>query len=435
MNKPGFNTINKCDSESNGIFDFVQNTLIEAFKRILTENKGISNEQTECDKMLISCLLWEFIFPTLKYPAVLEKIIIPFFQQLNELHELNYFDYAVNSLLNYCSPEELKFFVTTVFHIFAENSMTYFYMDEERYKELAKMYQVFLKLLKYPRILGTWLQSENLYTDLECLFFTHLPSRTDLERTFTYIYYPNTIFQPSSKSIFYNTMAKYCQKCNSTEEYLFELVKILMAEISIPCATGSQIVPRIIMINFLDHLIKKNVKYIQEFGGNRNELTFPSSISNLVFALLNYLDPYILQSTPKSFPFTSLYRADEAPEFVKLDRMGGILSYLLTAYEEQRNSKFKELNENSTIGIINPFIFSVFNKAIILLNYIVIVELNNGIKGFEQYIQLSRESDELSEEKKIKTKTIREEEIRTGLLQGIPYQHYIYTYSNIKVFF
>ncbi|MDR3548360.1 MAG: hypothetical protein P4M11_08885 [Candidatus Pacebacteria bacterium] len=42
--------------------------------------------------------------------------------------------------------------------------------------------------------------------------------------------------------------------------------------------------------------------------------------------------------------------------------------------------------------------------------------------------------DEQTEERKSKNKTAREEEIKSGLLMGTPYQHYIFTHTNIRVF-
>ncbi len=87
------------------------------------------------------------------------------------------------------------------------------------------------------------------------------------------------------------------------------------------------------------------------------------------------------------FPFSTLYRADEALEFVKLDRMGGILTHLLTQYETARSGKFKALFDPQTTKPEETFLFALLNKVVVLVNYAVLDELNAGLRGFDKFVR------------------------------------------------
>ena len=100
---------------------------------------------------------------------------------------------------------------------------------------------------------------------------------------------------------------------------------------------------------------------------------------------MNYLDKTVLSTAPTDFVFSSLFRADESPEFVKLERMGGLLTYLLSEYERERNSSFKLLPE-LPITPNRSFYFSIFNKAIILFNYAIISEFATAVRGFDKFV-------------------------------------------------
>ncbi|MDR3548358.1 MAG: hypothetical protein P4M11_08875 [Candidatus Pacebacteria bacterium] len=232
---------------------------------MLTENKGKGVEITEGDKQLVACLLWEFIYPTMSYSYILDTTILPFLLQLNSFQDMNYFDFAVTTLFNYCTDDELRSWTAHIFRIMCESCVTYSYIDEERRKDQTKYLPLLVRLASYPRVMGAWARSETFYVDIENAFFTHLPSRTDLEHMFPYIYYPGTIFQTSSKALFYRNMATQCLRCATNQEILLELTKLLLSDTPIPMAGGTPVVPRVATANFLDWLVKKNVKYIQEF--------------------------------------------------------------------------------------------------------------------------------------------------------------------------
>ncbi|MDR3548359.1 MAG: hypothetical protein P4M11_08880 [Candidatus Pacebacteria bacterium] len=106
-----------------------------------------------------------------------------------------------------------------------------------------------------------------------------------------------------------------------------------------------------------------------------------------MFCILGYLEQSVLNSSVKHFPFPILYRADESPEFVKLDRMGGILTYLLSEYETARNTTFKSTLE-SPISPLAAFHFALFNRAMILFNYAVLGEFNSAVRGFDKFVRL-----------------------------------------------
>ena len=221
-------------------------------------------EITEGDKQLVACLLWEYSFPAMSYTAIMEKILIPFFADLNLFQDMNYLDFALSSLLNYCSDEELSSWAQNLFRILTENLLSVSYANEDSHREQIKYLSLILKLIRHHRILASWLQSETIFTDLEYLYFTQISSKSDLERIYPYIHYPNTIFQESSKAMFYKNMASACRRCSQSQDLLFELTRIFMDETAIIRTEGGQVVPRLVIISFIDHLIKKNIKYVQE---------------------------------------------------------------------------------------------------------------------------------------------------------------------------
>lgn len=239
--------------------------LLEAFKRVLTQNKSRGVEITENDKQLVACLLWEYIFPTITDNAILEKTIAPFFIQLDNFQDVNYLDFTIKTLLNYCSDEELNKWAAYFFKLITENMMSYSYYYEEPFTEKNKYLALILKMIKYPRLLAAWFVSPKIFDCLENLYFTHMPSKTDLVKMLPSIYYPNTIFPESCKVIFNKNMAIYCQRCVKNEELLIEITKVFMIDTTIKLNDGNIVIPRVVMINFLDFLIKKNVKYVQEF--------------------------------------------------------------------------------------------------------------------------------------------------------------------------
>ena len=282
--EPGsqYKLINKCISETKGLYDFVSNTLLEAFKRILTVNKAAGIGIVETDKQLVSCIIWEFAFPAMEYDYIIEKCILIFFIQLNEFHDTNYFDYAITSMINYCSAEELSNWAAHTFGIITENMISYCYIDHNRIN--TNHLSLLLRLAKYEVILGAWFRSDNVFFNLESIYFTHIPSKSDLEHYFPKLYYPDSIFPLENKLPFFNAMEVACSRCDLNELFLMELIRFLMDESIITCSNGIKIVPKLIIGSFLNYLIKKNVKYIQEFPGNRNELSNPSSIINIVFS-------------------------------------------------------------------------------------------------------------------------------------------------------
>eukprot|EP00826_Nyctotherus_ovalis_P007897 TRINITY_DN12033_c0_g1_i2.p1 TRINITY_DN12033_c0_g1~~TRINITY_DN12033_c0_g1_i2.p1 ORF type:complete len:527 (-),score=101.22 TRINITY_DN12033_c0_g1_i2:470-2050(-) len=418
--KSAYKTLNKCDSECRGTYDFVSNTLLEAFKRVLTVNKGEEMGISETDKQLVAYIIWEYMLPAMGYDYVMEKCILPFFLQLSEFHDTNYFDYAVTSLINFCSAEELSEWVAHAFSIITERIMSFCCSaNEKNYLPLL------ICLVRYQFILSAWLRSENVFANLERIYFFHLASESDLEQL-------SPLATSPSEVNLSKTMEATRKQYEANQKHLFELTSLLMNEKTVACSNGSKLIPRLIIVNFLDHLIKKNVKYVQEFPGNRNELTHPSAIINFVFSILSYLESTVLSSASGQYPFQMLYRADEFPEFVKLDRMGGILSHLLNIYEKERNGKFKKISEE-TVGASTVFQFSLFNKAIILFNYIAESEFFMAMKIFEKSLEVKQLLEECSEGYQAKNKKTLEKEIKRSFLQSIPYQNYLFTSTNMKV--
>jgi len=420
--KSHYKRLNRCNSECKGIYDFIANTLLEAFKRVLTVNKGAQMGITETDKQLVAYIIWEYSLPFMKYDYITERCILPFFMQLIEIHDTNYFDYAINSLINFCSAEELSEWVVHVFKIITEKMLRSRYLNKERnYLELL------ISLVKYQFILSTWLRSENVFSDLEKIYFSHLDSESDIELLMP--------MNDLSKGLNLSEEMKRARKQYEDKgRYLVQLTNLLMNEKSILCSNGTKIIPRLIIVNFLDYLIRKNIKYVQEFPGNISELTHPSSIINFVFTIFTYLDSTVLSSPPSLYPFQMLYRADEFPEFVKLERMGGILSHLMSIYENERNTTFKKISE-VPITASTVFQFSLFNKAIILLNYIADREFSMAMKIFEKSLEIKQIREEHGESYNEKNKTSFEIKIRHSFLQSIPYQTYLFTTPNIEVTF
>lgn len=412
-------TLNKCDSECRGTYDFVANTLLEAFKRVLTVNKGKEMGISETDKQLVAYIIWEYMLPAMGYDYVMEKCILPFFLQLSEFHDTNYFDYAVTSLINFCSAEELSEWVAHAFSIITEKIMSFCCSaNEKNYLPLL------IGLARYQFILSAWLRSENVFADLERVYFFHLASESDLDQLFFLATSPSEI---NSK-----TMEAMRKQYEVSQRHLLELTRLLMNEKAVACSNGFKLIPRLIVVSFLDHLIKKNVRYVQEFSGNRHELTQPSAIINFVFSIFSYLESTVLNSAPGQYPFQMLYRADEFPEFVKLDRMGGILSHLLNIYEQERNTKFKKISEE-TVGASTVFHFSLFNKAIILFNYIAESEFFMAMKIFEKSLEVKQLLEECSEGYQARNKEALEKEIKRSFLQSVPYQNYLFTSTNIRL--
>ncbi len=239
--------------------------MLDALKRVLTENKGNGVEITEGDRRLVACLLWEFIFPAMSHRFIIDKTIIPFLLELSAFQDMNYFDFAVSSMLSYCTDEELRRWAGDVFRIIAENNLGYSYIDDDRRRDRPRQLPLALRLARYPRILAAWTQSASFYTDLEYAYFTHLPSRSDLQYMFPYVYYPGTIFQSSSKSLFNKNMSTQCTKCSQNQETLFELTRLLLSPASVPVSGKPLVIPRLAMMGFLDWLARKNVGYTQDF--------------------------------------------------------------------------------------------------------------------------------------------------------------------------
>lgn len=234
--------------------------------RVLTLNttsKGV--EASENDKQLVCCCLWEYIFPTMFDNAILEKIIVPFFIKLDAFKDQNYLDLALKSLLNFASDDELKKFAGKFFKLNIENIVGYTYFKDDDFQERMRLLSVIIRMVKFPKLLAAWFSSANICADLESLYYIHAPSKTDLLTAFPLIYYPNNIFPETNKAMFYKNMTPHCHRCNLSEEPLIELTKIFMSDTSIKFIDGNNVIPRIVMINFMDHLIKKNIKYIQEY--------------------------------------------------------------------------------------------------------------------------------------------------------------------------
>ena len=95
----------------------------------------------------------------------------------------------------------------------------------------------------------------------------------------------------------------------------------------------------------------------------------------------------MLNSSPQFYPFPLLFRADVPSEVLKLDRMGGILTHLLSEYEHDRSTTFKTMSEGA-VSAIAGFHFGQFNKVIILFNYAVASEFSAAIGGFEQFVRM-----------------------------------------------
>ena len=412
-------SIDECESLSKGIHKFTKETLFDAFRKLLS-NLQVNIE--EADRCILTCILWEYILPSLNYDYIIEETFIPF---LDSLNEINQFDAVIKSLINYCLPDELNLLFSHLFHLLAENSLNYCYINDAMHKNT--ILPLVLRLINYQPLLGAWLQSNTFFEDLECLYFTHLPSKSDLEREIPNIYYPDKVFHVSNKSTFYKQMEHFCAICNTNEDYLLILTKIFLGDSTIYCSNGNKLIPRSRMIGFLDYLIKKNIKYTQEFPGNRCELTRPSAITNIVFSLFNYLELPILNAHPKHFPFSTLYRAEDSAELSKLDRMGGLLSHLTTMYYKE--NIFQSSTIINAIDIGTAFNFSLFNRAVILFNYAVNTEFQAITRGNEICLYLRYKQEERLEDQKEDI----EPEIKDAFMREIPYQQYILTPVNIKV--
>lgn len=93
----------------------------------------------------------------------------------------------------------------------------------------------------------------------------------------------------------------------------------------------------------------------------------------------------VLNSPVKNFPFPILFRADEQPEFIKLERLGGTLTYLLSEYDKERNTTFENLRSEPA-NPLRTFHFGLFNKVIILFNYVVSNAAFLSVKGFDKFV-------------------------------------------------
>lgn len=416
--------LDECISKTSGMLDFIEGTLLEAFRRVLTENKGVSVGN---DKQLLSCLLWEFITPGMTYEYLVDKAILPFFMQLSEFEDMDYFDYAVASLVNYCSAEELKAVVSTLFKIIIERSTLYCYMES---KTVNKHVLLLPKFAKYPPVLSAWFLSPAFVSDLEQVFFVHIPTTMRLLKCFPKVHYPSFNSPVKYKEKFYNDMETFCSICNANEEAFFALAKLLMSETSLQVASRGKLTPRFVLFNFLDYQINKNTKHVRDFLDIPGECTDSSTIANVCFSLLHYLELDVFAS-PKQYPFSMLLRTDESPEFVKLDRMGGTLSHLLSTYKRDAKVPFKLISDSPTA--VTVFHFSLFNKIIILLNCSVLSDLDMAQQAFDYHISLNQLHDELFnvDNDGLISSSHRLKEIVT---YNLHYQHYLFTYANIKVF-
>lgn len=122
------------------------------------------------------------------------------------------------------------------------------------------------------------------------------------------------------------------------------------------------------------------IKYSQT--GSKAELTYVSTLCNVTFCIFNYLDIPILSSPANNFPFSILFRADEHPEFTKLERMGGTLTHLLSEYDKQRLTTFEAMKGDPS----KSFYFALFNQAILLFNYSVVNAFFIAVKGFDKFV-------------------------------------------------
>lgn len=93
----------------------------------------------------------------------------------------------------------------------------------------------------------------------------------------------------------------------------------------------------------------------------------------------------MLSSPANKFPLSFLFYADGQPDFTRLERLGGTLTHLLSAYEEQRKNKFEAIKETITTPT-TAFNFVLFNKAIILFNYVIVKANVIASKGFDIYV-------------------------------------------------
>lgn len=411
-------SIDECESKSKGVWKFVKENALRPLKKLCESGNRIE----ETDKSIIACMLWELILPSLNYDYIVEESFIPF---LNSLKSAEQFDYAIKSLMSYCLPDELSQLFSRLFHLLAESSLHYCYINDRLCRNTAL--PLILRLVAHQLLLGAWLCSKSFFEDLELLYFTHLPSKSDLERELPAMYYADEVFIESDKEAFYKRMEKFSAICNKNEEYLIALTKVLLSDTAIYCSDGTKLIPRTAMISFLDSLIRKNIGYTQEFVGNRSELTRPSAITNIVFSLLHYLELPVLSAHPKHFPFSLLCSSESAPELLKLDRMGGLLSYLNTVHDK---SKFKVLS-TTPANLANIFYFALFNRATILYSYAGEMEVHEAVKGVEKCLHLRYTQETLLEEYKENV----ELQVKDGFMAAIPYQHYVFTPTNVKVLF
>eukprot|EP00826_Nyctotherus_ovalis_P059075 TRINITY_DN8185_c0_g1_i2.p2 TRINITY_DN8185_c0_g1~~TRINITY_DN8185_c0_g1_i2.p2 ORF type:complete len:370 (+),score=66.77 TRINITY_DN8185_c0_g1_i2:110-1219(+) len=347
--------------------------------------------------------------------------------QLSEFEDMDYFDYATTSLVSYCSLQELKSIISTLFKVIVEHSTLYCYMES---KAANKYSRLLLKFAKHPPVLSAWFQSPAFVSDLELIFFVHLPATRHLLSYFPELYYPNLSFPGEHKEKFYSDMETLCSICNANEETFFALTKLLMSETSLQTINGGTLTPRFVLFNFLDYQIKKNMKCAQDFLDNHSECTDSSTIANVCFSLLYYLELDVFTSA-KNYPFSMLHRSDESSEFVKLDRMGGTLSHLLSVYKKDLKASFKLIFNPPTA--VTVFHFSLFNKIIILLNCSVLNDLDMVQQAFECYTPLNRLYEELLGPYNDSPNSVSDR-LKEVITDHLYYQHYLFTYANIKVF-
>ena len=112
-------------------------------------------------------------------------------------------------------------------------------------------------------------------------------------------------------------------------------------------------------------------------------MTFRTSVSNIVFCFLKQLETTVLTRGAENFPLSTLWETND-PEIAKLERMGGLLSHLLSTHDKTRLTQLCEGREKPSLGQEEDYL--LFNDVLMLFNYVVNGELGAAVRGVERFV-------------------------------------------------
>ena len=106
-------------------------------------------------------------------------------------------------------------------------------------------------------------------------------------------------------------------------------------------------------------------------------------MSNLVLCLLKQFESLVLSRSIADFPLSTLWDSTD-PELAQLERMGGLLSHLLSNIDKDQLALLRTRAPQPTAEEAEDY--ALFNRTLILFNYILKAELVSTIQGLENYV-------------------------------------------------